>query len=91
MKDTKSKNPNAFKPRIGGRAGTIVGASPSSAHNMGCKCKKSECLKKYCEVRIRNRELYAVNENKKSYEHGALYSASKPGLCVEANVNVSIV
>jgi hypothetical protein len=50
IKDIRSKNPNAFKPRINAKPSPVEGPTPQSGHNMGCRCKRSECLKKYCEV-----------------------------------------
>ncbi|KAK4479154.1 hypothetical protein RD792_014665 [Penstemon davidsonii] len=53
---TLERNPNAFRPKIassphGARdsreeAGEVL---VSAKHNKGCHCKKSGCLKKYCE------------------------------------------
>jgi Tesmin/TSO1-like CXC domain, cysteine-rich domain len=50
IKDTKLKNSKAFQSRIAVRDAQGDG-TPQKIHTMGCKCKKSECLKKYCEVR----------------------------------------
>ncbi|XP_051151135.1 protein tesmin/TSO1-like CXC 5 [Andrographis paniculata] len=40
------RNPNAFRPKI---AGSPRGVKDGVEHNRGCNCKKSGCLKKYCE------------------------------------------
>ena len=57
---TLERNPNAFRPKIAvvaspggvGHAGGGVdgdGGDVVARHNRGCHCKRSGCLKKYCE------------------------------------------
>lgn len=56
VQSTLERNPNAFRPKI---ASSPHGARDSrdnggevlvpAKHNKGCHCKKSGCLKKYCE------------------------------------------
>lgn len=41
------RNPNAFKPKIG--VATNRHVEPERLHQKGCHCKKSNCLKNYCE------------------------------------------
>jgi hypothetical protein len=42
ISNTLERNPQAFKPKINS-------TESKPEHNKGCHCKKSACLKKYCE------------------------------------------
>merc|ERR1719245_2567568 len=44
IKQCLDRNPNAFKPKIGRLAN-----DGERRHNKGCNCKRSGCLKNYCE------------------------------------------
>lgn len=57
IEQTLERNPNAFRPKIINQttngtldgAGAGDGATTEARHNRGCHCKRSGCLKKYCE------------------------------------------
>lgn len=48
IKACMERNPHAFKPKIG-KAKDITGDFAVRKHTKGCNCKRSGCLKNYCE------------------------------------------
>ncbi|XP_044252971.1 protein lin-54 homolog isoform X2 [Tribolium madens] len=48
IKTCLERNPNAFRPKIG-KAKDVAGDSSIRKHTKGCNCKRSGCLKNYCE------------------------------------------
>jgi len=49
IKNSLDRNPNAFKPKIGVASKVGKSADLERLHQKGCHCKKSNCLKNYCE------------------------------------------
>ena len=61
IKSCLERNPNAFRPKIGKARDT--GDTPIRKHTKGCNCKRSGCLKNYCEcyeVRFEGVYLHAI-------------------------------
>lgn len=47
IRNCLERNPNAFRPKIG--KGREAGETSIRKHTKGCNCKRSGCLKNYCE------------------------------------------
>ncbi|KAL7054659.1 hypothetical protein AAHC03_025871 [Spirometra sp. Aus1] len=68
MRMALARNPRAFKPKIETNSGT------EAKHLLGCRCKRSHCLKNYCECYLAKiscsklcRCLSCSNANKKAH------------------------
>ncbi|CAH0564090.1 unnamed protein product [Brassicogethes aeneus] len=49
IKACLERNPHAFRPKIGKSKDAATGEQAVRKHTKGCNCKRSGCLKNYCE------------------------------------------
>ncbi|KAF2899459.1 hypothetical protein ILUMI_06720 [Ignelater luminosus] len=86
IKSCLERNPNAFRPKIGKAKDT--GDTAVRKHTKGCNCKRSGCLKNYCEC---YEAKIACSSNCKCMGCRNIEdSMDKKGIISQTNINIPI-